>query len=247
MRPVPIMSDSIAELKKIIERSRRIVFFGGAGVSTASGIPDFRSEDGICSLDTGGASPEEILSAVYFTLHTAEFFDFYRRYMVHPEAEPNVIHRYLYRLEKEDRLRGIVTQNIDGLHRMAGNKRVYELHGSIHENYCVDCEKSYPLEKIMESGGVPRCDKCGGIVRPWVVLYGEMPDKYTGIGACREISGADCLIVAGTSLQVEPAASYIDYFTGRDLVVINKEPTPADERANLVIRGDAAEVFAQLT
>jgi len=150
MRPVPNMSDSITELKKTIDRSRRIVFFGGAGVSTASGIPDFRSEDGICSLDTGGASPEEILSAVYFTLHTAEFFDFYRRYMVHPEAEPNTVHRWLYELEKEDRLRGIVTQNIDGLHKIAGNKRVYELHGSIYRNYCVNCETSYPLEKIME-------------------------------------------------------------------------------------------------
>ena len=240
------MNEKTEELRTVIERARRIVFFGGAGVSTASGIPDFRSEDGLYSADHGGVPPETILSASYFALHTAEFYDFYRRYMVHPEARPNVVHRYLYELEKEDKLRGIVTQNIDGLHKMAGNKRVYELHGSVHENYCVDCEKSYPLEKIMQSEGVPRCDSCGGIIKPWVVLYGEMPDKYTGIGACREISGADCLIVAGTSLQVEPAASYIDYFTGRDLVVINKEPTPADGRANLVIRGDVAGIFAEL-
>lgn len=240
------MSDKTAELKRILERARRIVFFGGAGVSTASGIPDFRSEDGLYSTDCGGVPPETVLSATYFALHTAEFFDFYRKHMVHPGAKPNVVHRYLYGLEKEDRLRGIVTQNIDGLHKMAGSKRVYELHGSVHENYCIDCEASYPLEKIMESGGVPRCDICGGIIKPWVVLYGEMPDKYTGIGACREISGADCLIVAGTSLQVEPAASYIDCFSGRDLVVINKEPTPADERATLVIRGDVAEVFGGL-
>ena len=238
------MNSGAAELKRILDRSKRIVFFGGAGVSTASGIPDFRSEDGIYSLETGGASPEEILSAVWFSLHTAEFYDFYRRYMLHPEAKPNAAHRYLYELEKEDRLRGIVTQNIDGLHKIAGNKRVYELHGSVHENYCVDCEASYPLGKILESKGVPRCDRCGGIIKPWVVLYGEMPDKYTGIGAAREISGADCLIVAGTSLSVEPAASYIDLFGGRDLVVINKEPTPADERATLVIRGDVAEIFA---
>ena len=240
------MTDKTEELRKILDVSRRIVFFGGAGVSTASGIPDFRSEDGLYSGDCGGVSPETILSAAYFALHTAEFFDFYRKHMVHPGAEPNPVHRYLYELEKEDRLRGIVTQNIDGLHKMAGNRRVYELHGSVHENYCVDCEASYPLEKIMESEGVPRCDICGGIIKPWVVLYGEMPDKYTGIGACREISGADCLIVAGTSLQVEPAASYIDYFTGRNLVVINKEPTPADGRANLVIRGDVAGIFAEL-
>lgn len=243
MRP---MDEKTEALRAVIERARRIVFFGGAGVSTASGIPDFRSEDGLYSADHGGVPPETILSASYFALHTAEFYDFYRRYMVHPEARPNAVHRYLYELEKEDKLRGIVTQNIDGLHKMAGNKRVYELHGSVHENYCVDCEKSYPLEKIMQSEGVPCCDSCGGIIKPWVVLYGEVPDKYTGIGACREISGADCLIIAGTSLQVEPAASYIDYFTGRDLIIINKEPTPADGRATLVIRADAAEIFAGL-
>ena len=240
------MDEKTEALGAVIERARRIVFFGGAGVSTASGIPDFRSEDGLYSADHGGVPPETILSASYFALHTAEFYDFYRRYMVHPEARPNAVHTYLYELEKEDKLRGIVTQNIDGLHKMAGNKRVYELHGSVHENYCVDCEKSYPLEKIMQSEGVPRCDSCGGIIKPWVVLYGEVPDKYTGIGACREISGADCLIIAGTSLQVEPAASYIDYFTGRDLIIINKEPTPADGRATLVIRADAAEIFAGL-
>lgn len=240
------MSREIDELREIIRRSGRIVFFGGAGVSTASGIPDFRSADGLYSQDAGGLSPETILSASYFALHTAEFFDFYRRYMVHPDAEPNAVHRYLYGLEKADKLRGIVTQNIDGLHKMAGNKRVYELHGSIYENYCVDCEASYPLEKIMESEGVPRCEHCGGIIKPWVVLYGEMPDKYTGIGACREITGADTLIVAGTSLMVEPAASYLEYFSGRYLVVINKEPTPADEKAALVIRTDVAEVFAGL-
>ena len=241
------MDRKIEELSRIIGGSKRIVFFGGAGVSTASGIPDFRSADGIFAGDHGGVSPETILSASYFALHTAEFFDFYRRYMVYPEAGPNIIHRYLYRLEKEDRLRGIVTQNIDGLHKMAGNKRVYELHGSVHENYCIDCEASYPLEKITGSSGIPRCERCGGIIKPWVVLYGEIPDKYTGIGAAREISGADLLIVAGTSLSVEPAASYIDLFEGKHLVVINRDPTPADVRADLVIHGDAAEVFSRLT
>jgi len=232
-------------LWEIIERARRIVFFGGAGVSTASGIPDFRSDDGLYSKEFGGRSPEDILSATFFALHTKEFYDFYRIRMLYPDARPAAVHRYLYRLEQEDKLRGIVTQNIDGLHKMAGNKRVYELHGSVHENYCVDCEASYPLEKILESEGVPRCDRCGGIIKPWVVLYGEIPDKYTMIGATREITGADTLIVAGTSLAVEPAASLIDNFSGRHLIVINKEATPADERAELVIREDIDKVFKE--
>ena len=237
---------SVSELNEIIERSRRIVFFGGAGVSTASGIPDFRSEDGLYAAEYRGVSPEEILSAMYFMMHTSEFYDYYRRYMIYPDAEPNAVHRYLYELEKRDRLRGIVTQNIDGLHRKAGNKRVYELHGSVLENYCVDCETEYPVEKILQSEGVPRCDKCGGIIKPWVALYGEIPDKYTMIGAQREISGADTMIVAGTSLSVEPAASLINDFSGRNLVVINKSPTPADERATLLIREDVNEVFSRL-
>ena len=221
------------ELEKLIERSRRIVFFGGAGVSTASGIPDFRSADGLYNAGTGldgerrGPSPEDILSATYFALHTKEFYDFYRKHMVYPDAKPNACHRYLYKLEKQDKLRAIVTQNIDGLHKKAGNKRVYELHGNIYENYCVQCETEYPLDKIMETDSVPRCDKCGG-------------------GACREISGADLLIVAGTSLSVEPAASLIGYFSGKDLVVINKEATPADEKASLVIRDDVESVFKAL-
>lgn len=237
---------SVAELKSIIKRSKRIVFFGGAGVSTASGIPDFRSEEGLYSEDFRGVSPETILSAAFFMMHTAEFYDFYRRFMIYPDAEPNAVHRYLYTLEKQDKLRGIVTQNIDGLHKEAGNKRVYELHGSVRENYCVDCEASYPLEKVLQSTGVPRCDKCGGIIKPWVVLYGEIPDKYTMIGASREISGADTMIIAGTSLAVEPAASLINDFRGKNLVVINKEPTPADEKATLLIRADVEEVFRQL-
>lgn len=240
------MDDKISELKKIIGRSRRIVFFGGAGVSTASGIPDFRSEDGLYSKKYHGLPAEEILSAAYFALHTKEFFDFHREFMVHPEARPAAVHRYLYELEKQDKLRGIVTQNIDGLHKMAGNKRVYELHGSVFDNYCIDCETDHPLEAIMQTDGIPRCDRCGGIIRPGVVLYGEAPDRYTMIGAEREITGADCLIVAGTSLNVEPAASLIDFFSGRDLVVINKEATPVDERATLLIRSDIDKAFREL-
>ena len=240
------MDSEIETLQKIIDRSLRIVFFGGAGVSTASGIPDFRSADGLYAKEYDGLSPEQILSNVYYLVHMKEFYDFYRKYMIYPDAKPNAAHRKLYELEKADKLRGIVTQNIDGLHRQAGNKRVYEIHGSVHENYCLECDTFYPLEKIIHSTGIPRCEKCGGIIKPYVVLYGEAPDKYTMIGARREISNADTLIIAGTSLSVEPAASFIDDFHGRSLVVINREPTPADERADLVIRGDVAEVMAQI-
>ncbi len=240
------MDDKIRQLNEIIGRSKRIVFFGGAGVSTASGIPAFRSENGLYSERFGGRSPEEILSATFFSLHTAEFYDYYRRRLIHPDAKPNAVHRYLYELERLDKLRGIVTQNIDGLHKKAGNKRVYELHGSIYENYCVDCEESYALDKIINTEGVPRCEKCGGIIKPWVVLYGEVLDKYTLIGAEREISGADTMIIAGTSLAVEPAASLIEYFSGKNLIVINNEPTPADDKASLLVRDDVEQVFLQL-
>lgn len=238
--------DKTEALKKIIDNSRRIVFFGGAGVSTASGIPDFRSENGLYSSEFKGLSPETILSASFFALHTDVFYDFYRRYMLYPDARPNIVHRWLYELERQDKLRGIVTQNIDGLHKAAGNKRVYELHGSVHENYCIDCEASYPMSKIIDSEGVPRCDKCGGLIKPWVVLYGEALDKYTCIGASREIAFADTLIVAGTSLNVEPAASFIDGFSGRNLIVINKDPTPADKKATLLIRGDVSTIINEI-
>ena len=233
-------------LKTILCRSRRIVFFGGAGVSTASGIPDFRSQDGLYARSFGDLTPEMILSKSFFYLHPEAFFDFYRAYMVHPEARPNAAHRYLLHLEQQDRLRGIVTQNIDGLHKAVGNRRVYEIHGSIHENYCLDCNAFYPLRKITESGGIPRCDRCGGVVKPSVTLYGEPLDKYVCIGANREISQADTLIVAGTSLAVEPAASFLKNFNGKNLIVINREPTPTDSRASLVIRGDVAQVLGAL-
>ena len=233
-------------LQSIIDRSRRIVFFGGAGVSTASGIPDFRSADGLYSREYEGLTPEMILSKSFFYLHPEAFFDFYRKYMVHPEARPNAAHRYLFELENRDKLRGIVTQNIDGLHKAAGNRRVYEIHGSIHENYCLDCNAFFPLDAIMQADGIPRCRHCGGVIKPSVVLYGEGLDKYVTIGACREISSADTLIVAGTSLSVEPAASFLDYFSGKNLVVINKEPTPADSKASLVLHGDVADILGKL-
>ena len=232
-------------LQQIIDRARRVVFFGGAGVSTASGIPDFRSSDGLYAREYEGLTPEMILSQSFFYLHPERFFDFYRRFMLHPEARPNAAHRWLYRLEKADRLRGIVTQNIDGLHKAAGCRRVYEIHGSVHENYCMDCNAFYPMEAVLHAEGIPRCG-CGGVIKPWVVLYGEAPDKYTCMGACREISGCDTLIVAGTSLSVEPAASFLDYFHGKSLVVINREPTPADERATLTLRGDVGEILSAI-
>ncbi len=230
-------------LQQIINHAKRIVFFGGAGVSTASGIPDFRGSDGLFRQQYGDLTPEMMLSQSFFYLHPDKFFEFYRAHMLHPDAQPNAAHKKLYELEKADKLRGIVTQNIDGLHRKAGNLRIYEIHGSVHENFCMDCNQFYPLDYILQTDGVPRCKSCGGVVKPWVVLYGEAPDKYVCMGACREISNCDTLIVAGTSLEVEPAASFLDYFKGRELVVINKEETPADSRATLVLHEDIAEVM----
>ena len=232
-------------LQEILDRSKRLVFFGGAGVSTASGIPDFRSDGGLYDGEFEGLPPEMILSKMFFWLQPETFFRFYRKYMLHPEAEPNIVHRVLFRLEQADRLRGIVTQNVDGLHRAAGNIRVYELHGNVNENHCMECNASFPAEAILRAEGIPRCE-CGGVIKPDVTLYGEPLEKYVCIGARREIANADTLIVAGTSMAVEPAASFVDDFRGRNLVVINREPTPADEKATLLIRGDAAEVFGEL-
>ena len=234
------------ELQEIIRRGKRIVFFGGAGVSTASGIPDFRSEDGLYRQKWGDLTPEMMLSQSFFYLHPDRFFEFYREYMLHPDARPNAAHHFLFQLEQKKKLRGIVTQNIDGLHRMAGNRLVYEIHGSVHENYCMDCNRPYDLNWVLHTSGVPRCEKCGGVVKPYVVLYGEAPDKYTCMGACREISNCDVLIVAGTSLAVQPAAGFIDYFRGRDLVVINRESTSADSRATLVLQGDVNEILGNI-
>jgi len=233
-------------LQEIIDRGKRIVFFGGAGVSTASGIPDFRSSDGLFRQKWGDLTPEMMLSQSFFYLHPAQFFEFYRENMLHPEAKPNAAHIFLAQLEQKKKLRGIVTQNIDGLHRMAGNRLVYEIHGSVYENYCMDCGREYDLAWMMRTSGVPRCEKCGGVVKPYVVLYGEGLEKYTCMGACREISNCDVLIVAGTSLAVEPAASFIDYFRGRELVVINREEISADSRATLVLRGDVAEILGEI-
>ena len=232
-------------LQEIIDRSKRIVFFGGAGVSTASGIPDFRSADGLFAQRYGELTPEMMLSQSFFYLHPEQFFAFYRERMVYPDAKPNAAHRKLYELEKAGKLTGLITQNIDGLHRAAGNRLVYELHGSVHENFCMDCGRRYGLDWLLHTQGVPRCESCSGVVKPGVVLYGEPLDHYVTTGACREISRCDCLIVAGTSLSVEPAASLLEYFRGgsRELVVINREETGADSRATLILRGDIAEIM----
>ena len=239
------MEKAISDLQTVLDRSKRIVFFGGAGVSTGSGIPDFRSDCGIYAGEFEGLSPEAILSSSFFYLQPEIFFRFYRKYMLHPEAEPNIVHQALFRLEQQDRLRGIVTQNIDGLHRKAGNIRVYELHGNVNENTCMECGASYGMDIILNSKGIPRCE-CGGVIKPNVVLYGEPLEKYVCIGARREIANADTLIVAGTSLSVEPAASFVEDFRGKNLVVINREPTPADEKATLLIHEDVASVFEKL-
>ncbi len=237
----------VQTLQEIINHTKRLVFFGGAGVSTASGIPDFRSAEGLYSQHFGELTPEMILSSSFFYLHPAQFFDFYRKHMLFPDAEPNAAHRKLYELEKADILRGIVTQNIDGLHRKAGNIRVYELHGTVHENYCMDCGEKYDLKWMTENHEeIPHCPKCGGVVKPNVVLYGEGMDRYVCMGACRELGNADTLIVAGTSLSVEPAASFLSYFRGKHLVVINREKTPADEKATLVLHADVSEIMSEI-
>ena len=232
--------------QEIVDRSKRIVFFGGAGVSTASGIPDFRSADGLYAGEEERLSPEAILSRSFFYLQPEAFFDYYRKHLLYPDAKPNAAHRKLFELEQADRLRGIVTQNVDGLHKDAGNIRVYEIHGSVRENYCMECNAPYPMEAILHSEEIPRCKDCGGVIRPNVTLYGEPLPKYVCIGAIREITNADTLIVAGTSLAVEPAASFLGHFRGKHLVVLNRDPIPAEEQAELVIRGDVAEVMDRL-
>ena len=239
-------AEKLEALQQIVDRSRRIVFFGGAGVSTASGIPDFRSAEGLYAGEEDGVSPEMILSRTFFYLQPERFFDYYRKHLLYPEAKPNAAHRKLFELEQADKLRGIVTQNVDGLHRAAGNIRVYELHGNVHENHCMDCNAAYPMEAVLHTEGIPRCRECGGVIKPDVTLYGEPLEKYVCIGAIREITNADTLIVAGTSLAVEPAASFLSHFRGKHLVVLNRDPIPAEEQATLVIHGDVAEIMDRI-
>ena len=237
-------NSEIETLKTWIEASDNIVFFGGAGVSTESGIPDFRSTDGLYH-QKFEYPPETILSHTFFYQHTEYFYRFYREKMLPLEAEPNAAHRALAALERAGKLRAIMTQNIDGLHQKAGSKNVYELHGSIWRNYCTKCGKSDSAEFIRDSGGVPHC-ACGGLIKPDVVLYEEGLDEKTIRGAVRAIAEADVLIVGGTSLTVYPAAGLIRYYGGNRLVLINKTETPRDDIANLALHEKLGEVFAKL-
>lgn len=235
---------SVAELNRILAGARRIVFFGGAGVSTESGIPDFRSATGLYSLPTGGERPPEyMLSHSCWRDHPADFYDFYRTHMLHPQAKPNRAHLALATLERIGTLSAVVTQNIDGLHQLAGSRTVYEVHGSVLRNHCVDCGRSYPVEVIAESEAIPPCTACGGIIKPDVVLYEEGLDMAVMDAAARAISAADVLIVGGTSLNVYPAAGLIDYFQADHLVLINRSATPADRQAELVIHDSIASVL----
>ena len=235
----------MATLQEIISHSRRIVFFGGAGVSTESGIPDFRSVDGL--YNTAYAfPPEEILSHHFFREDPEEFFRFYRNKMLFPHALPNAAHQKAAELEAAGRLTSVVTQNIDGLHTAAGSRRVWELHGSVHRNTCTACGRKFTLADILATEGIPRCP-CGGIIKPDVVLYEESLDDRVLEGALRDISAADCLIVAGTSLSVYPAAGLVEYFRGDHLVIINKTPTRADRDAELVITDPVGETLEKIT
>ena len=238
------MNEKIEKLKQWVAESDSIVFFGGAGVSTESGIPDFRSVDGLYHQQYK-YPPETILGHDFFMEETKEFFRFYRAKMLALDAEPNAAHRKLAEWEKEGKCRAVVTQNIDGLHQKAGSKEVLELHGSVLRNYCMRCHRPYPVEDIAAGKDVPHCE-CGGLIKPDVVLYGESLDEYTLEKSIEYISNADMLIIGGTSLAVYPAAGLINYYRGNKLVLVNNSETPADRRANLVIHAPIGEVFSQL-
>ena len=232
------------ELKKMVDDSNNIVFFGGAGVSTESGIPDFRSVDGLYN-QKYDYPPETILSHSFFMRKTEEFYKFYRDKMICTSAKPNYAHIALAKLEEMGKLKAVVTQNIDGLHQMAGSKIVYELHGSVLRNYCMKCRKFYGLEAITESTGIPKCT-CGGTIKPDVVLYEEGLDDDTVKKAVRAIARADVLIIGGTSLNVYPAASFIRYFQGSHIVLINKSETPFDTDADVIIRDPIGQVLKEV-
>lgn len=238
------MDEQIKKLAELVEKSEHIVFFGGAGVSTESGIPDFRSVDGLYH-QKYDYPPETILSHSFFLRKTKEFYDFYRDKMLYLDAEPNITHKKLAQWEAEGKLEGIVTQNIDGLHQRAGSQKVFELHGTIHQNYCTKCHKAFSIDSIIHSEGIPHCD-CGGTIKPDVVLYEEGLNDNTVSGAIRAIQKADLLIVGGTSLSVYPAAGMLQYFTGDTLALINKSATPYDSNADILIQKGLGEVFEQL-
>jgi len=233
------------KLKEIVDQSDNIVFFGGAGVSTESGIPDFRSTDGLYHQEYR-YPPETILSHTFFRQNPEEFYRFYRAKMLAPHAKPNAAHKKLAQWEKEGKLKAVITQNIDGLHQAAGSKNVLELHGSVLRNYCESCGKSFPVKYVLEADGVPHCDACGGRVKPDVVLYEENLDMDVMEAAVNYISRADMLIIGGTSLVVYPAAGLLRYYQGHKLVLVNKSNTSYDSRADLVINENIGEVFSQI-
>ena len=244
------MTHEMEVLKHIIEESNNIVFFGGAGVSTESNIPDFRSEQGLYNAQTNyGRSPEEMISHSFFVNNTEEFYEYYKNNLIFRDAEPNKAHYALAKLEEMGKLKAVVTQNIDGLHQKAGSKTVYELHGSVLRNFCMDCHKSYDVDYIMDEANcdhkVPKC-QCGGIVKPDVVLYEEALDEAQVMGAVNAISNADTLIVGGTSLVVYPAAGLIQYFRGKRLILINKSRTQYDNKADLVINDAIGKVLGEI-
>lgn len=238
------MDEKIEQFKSLVKKSNNIVFFGGAGVSTESGIPDFRSKDGLYN-QKYDYPPEEILSHTFFLKHTEDFYKFYKDKMNSLKYEPNITHVKLVELENKGKLKAIVTQNIDGLHQKAGSKNVYELHGSVLRNYCMKCHKFYDAEYVFNSSGIPKCS-CGGIVKPDVVLYEESLNEETLENSIIAIANADMLIVAGTSLTVYPASGLINYFRGKNLVLVNRDSTPYDNRANLVINESLGKVFNEI-
>ncbi|WP_394924153.1 NAD-dependent protein deacylase [uncultured Robinsoniella sp.] len=236
--------DKTKQLKEMLANSTNVVFFGGAGVSTESGIPDFRSVDGLYNQEYD-YPPETILSHTFFMKDPKEFYRFYQNKMLCLDAKPNAAHRKLAQWEEEGKLKAVVTQNIDGLHQMAGSKEVLELHGSVHRNYCMNCGKPYEARYMLEAKGIPTCE-CGGIIKPDVVLYEEGLDNQIMSRAIAHIAKADVLIVGGTSLAVYPAAGLIDYYRGNKLVLVNKTTTPMDHNADLLVQGSIGEIFAAI-
>lgn len=240
-----VLSPEEQRLQRLIDGAEHIVFFGGAGVSTESGIPDFRGTDGLYR-QKYQYPPETILHHSFFLSHTGEFFTFYRDKMICTSARPNAAHLKLAELERAGRLDAVITQNIDGLHTAAGSRRVFELHGSVLRNHCMKCGKSYDVETVLRADGVPCCD-CGGVIKPDVVLYGEALDDEVVDGAVRALENADLLLIGGTSLNVYPAAGLIRSYRGRELVLINRDPTPADGAATLLLREPIGEVLGRIT
>ena len=238
------MNEEIARLKEIIDKSNNIVFFGGAGVSTESGIPDFRSQDGLYN-QKYKYPPEQIVSHSFYEQRPKEFFDFYKDRMIYKNARPNKAHIKLAELESQGKLKAIITQNIDGLHQAAGSKKVLELHGSVLRNYCERCHKFYDVDYVLKAPGIPLCE-CGGRIKPDVVLYEEGLNQNTLSEAVSYISRADVLIIGGTSLAVYPAAGLIDYYEGNKLIVINKSATPRDRQADLLIQGSIGDILGSI-